>query len=114
MRGLEHRPYEEQLRELRLFKSGEEEAQGRPYRSPQLPERRLWRGGGQPLLPGNSKRTRGNGLKFLQGKFKFDIRKNFFSERVMNCWNRLPREVVESVSLNVFKERVDVVLRDLV
>ena len=59
------------------------------------------------FFPDNSNRTRGNGLKLCQERFRLDIRKNFFSERVMRYWNR-------PLSLEIFKNYVDVALRGMV
>ena len=49
-----------------------------------------------------------------QGMFRLDVRRNSFSEGVVRQWHRLPREVVESLSLEVFKNRVGMALRDVV
>jgi len=57
---------------------------------------------------------RGNVLKLHHGSFRLHIRKNFFTERVSRHWNRLPRAVMESPSLEVFKKLVDVALQDMV
>jgi len=64
--------------------------------------------------PETSDRTRGNGLRLHQGRFRLDIRKNFFTKKVIKHRNRLSRDVVESPSLEVFIKPVDIALQEMV
>ena len=62
----------------------------------------------------NNSKTRGNGFKLKEGRFRLDIRGKFFTMRVVRCWDRLSREAVDFLSLEVFKARLDGVLGSLV
>ena len=114
IRGLEHLSCEERLRELGLFS---------------LEKRRLWgdfiaafqylkgaykQEGEQLFTRVDSDRTRGNGLKLRQGRFRLNIRRKLFTQRVVTHWNRLPKDVVDAASLEALKTKQDVALGSLV
>ena len=113
IQGLEHLSYEDRLNELGLFS---------------LQKRRLWgdliaafqylkgvykHEGNQLFTQGDSDRTRGKSFKLKEGRFRLDIRGNFFL-RVVRCWNRFTREVVDAPSLEVLKARLDGALGNLI
>ena len=110
IRGLQHLPYEERLRDTGLFS---------------LEKRRLWgdltvafqymkgaykQEGERLFLRVDSGRTRRNGLKLGQGRFRLDIGKKVFTQRVVTHWNRLPKEVMDAPCLEAFEPRLDVAL----
>jgi len=113
MRGLEHLSCEERLRKLGLFS-----LKKRRLREDLVNAYKYLKGGCQEdgarlfsVVP--SDRTSGNRHKLMHGKFYLNMTKNFFTLRVTENWNRLPREAVDSPSLEIFKIHLDKVLCSL-
>jgi len=128
MRGVEHLPYQERLLELDLFSLKKRKLRGdlvNAYKYLKCGCQEDWTRL-LPVVP--SDRTRDNGHKLKHKKFHPNMRKNFFTQRVTDHWNRLSRDVVEilkikrysksrvvveSSALEIFKTCLDTVLGNL-
>jgi len=114
IRGLEHLSSEERWRELVLFSLEKRRHQGDLIAAFQYLKGAYKKDGEGFFTRACSDRTRGNGFKLREGRFRLDIRKKFFTMRVVKHWNRLPREVVEASCPETFKARLDGALSNLV
>ncbi|GAB0177073.1 hypothetical protein GRJ2_000172500 [Grus japonensis] len=114
IRGLEHLSYEDRLREMGLFGLEKRRLRGDLIAAFQYLKGAYKKAGEGLFTRAYSDRTRANSFKLKEGRFRLDIRKEFFTVRVVRHWNRLPREVVDAPSLEVFKARLDGALGNLV
>ena len=107
VRGLEHLSYEERWRELGSFSLAKRRLHGDllvAFQYLKGAPKQEW----EWLFPrvGCNRRCR-SGLQGRQGRFRLDLRRKFFPERLVRHWNRLPKEVVDAASLEAFKARLE-------
>ena len=114
IRGLEHLSCEESLRELELFSLEKRRLQGDLIAAFQYLKGAYRKAGEGLSTRACSDRSRSDGFEVKEGRFRLDIRKKFFTVRVVRHWHRLLRDAVAAPSLEVFKARLDGALSNLV
>jgi len=112
--GCEHLSYKKRLRELGLFSLEKRRLQGHLTAAFQYLKGAYRKEGENIFSRACCNRTRSNGFKLREGRFRLDIRQKFFTMRVVKQWNGLPRKAVEAPSLETFKVRFDRALSNLV
>jgi len=105
--GLEHLSYEDSLREFWLVSLEKRRLLKDLTVAFQYLNGAYKKDGDRLFSRACSIRTRGNSFKLSEGRFRLDIGKKFFTKSVVKHWNRLPREVVDALSLQMFKARLD-------
>jgi len=111
---MEHLSYEDTLRELQLFSLEKRRFWGHLFAAFQYCKGAYRKEGDNLFIKACYDRTKSNGFKLREGRFRLDIRKKFFTMRVAKPWNRFPSAVVEAPSLGAFKARLDRALRNLI
>jgi len=106
IKGLEHLPYKERLKELGLFSLEKRRLQGDLIAAFQYLKGAYRKDREEHFIGLSSSRTRRNGFKLEEGRFRLDIRKIFFTVRLVRQWNRQPSKVVDALFLEAFKARL--------
>ncbi|KFQ52740.1 hypothetical protein N334_14048, partial [Pelecanus crispus] len=114
IQGLEHLCYEARLRQLELFSLEKRRLRGDLIAAFQYLKGAYRKDGDNLFSKACCDRTRNNGFKLKKNRFRLDIRKKFFSVRVVKHWNRFPTEVVDAPSLATFKVRLAGALSNLI
>ena len=115
IKGLEHPPYKDRLSELGLLSLEKRRLQGDHIAAFQYLKGAYKQERSQLFKRVDNSRTRGNGFKLKEGRFRLDVRGKFFTVRVVRCWNSCPERLwMPRPSLEVFKARLDGALGSLV